>query len=57
MNENEIYRLADAICKQYDDQKTIGIAIEKVKDKYPEADLNILWAMWSAIDAYKDLNR
>ncbi len=34
---------------------TQGEAIEKVKDKFPECDLNILWAMWSTIDIYLDL--
>ena len=33
---------------------TQGEAVEKVKDKNPLANLNILWAMWAAIDAYVD---
>ena len=31
-------------------------AIDLVKKKFPEADSDILLAMWSAIDAYIDIN-
>ena len=33
---------------------TQGEAVKKVRDKNPLAGLNILWAMWAAIDAYVD---
>ena len=39
----------------YTETETQGKAVEKVKDKNPLADLNILWAMWAAIDAYADV--
>lgn len=35
---------------------TQGEAVEQVKKQYPNADINILWAMWYAIDAYVDKN-
>jgi len=48
--------LAYEMAKAYNDTKRQGEAVEKVKDKHPEADLSMLWAMWEAIDAYADLH-
>lgn len=52
MNKELTYELQRA----YRETSTQGEAIERVKDKYPDADLNILWWMWLAIDAYKDMS-
>lgn len=55
MAKREITELAYAMQEAYIKKKTQGEAIEQVKDKYPSADLNILWSMWAAIDAYVDI--
>ena len=53
---NEIRAMAYEIQSAYIENKTRGEAIDRVKEKLPHADLNILWAMWAAIDAYVDIN-
>ena len=60
LREGEIMRdeiprmatLAEWMRGAYGCNKTQGEAVEFVSDKCPSADLNILWAMWLAIDAY-----
>ena len=52
MNKNIAYEMQEA----YRSCKTQGEAVEKVKDKYPDADVNVLWMMWYAIDAYVDMS-
>jgi hypothetical protein len=44
------YQMVDA----YTQTETQGAALEEVKDAIPDADMNILLAMWCAIDAYVD---
>ena len=51
-----IQEIAYEMEKAYKTNKTQGEAVEDVKKAYPEADVNLLWAMWSAIDAYIDIN-
>ena len=48
--------LAYDMVTAYREKSTQGEAIEAVKDKHKDSDLNILWWMWSAIDAYSDIN-
>ena len=57
MNDRDLREIAYAIEESYREKKTQGEAIEFVKDNFPDADLNILWAMWYAIDAYVDVNK
>ena len=40
----------------YRNNKTQDTAVGQVKIKYTQADINILEAMWAAIDAYVDIN-
>ena len=54
-HQNEITALAYEMQAAYHNEKTQGAAIESVKKDSPYADLNILWAMWAAIDAYVDM--
>jgi hypothetical protein len=54
---NEITDIAYEMQEAYVKEKTQGAAIERVKDRFPNADLNTLWAMWAAIDAYVDINQ
>ena len=49
-------KIAYEMERAYKKYRTQGEAIESVKDKHPDTDLNILWAMWYAIDAYIDIN-
>jgi len=42
--------------RAYKKTRSQGEAVEKVRDEFPDIDLNILWAMWYAIDAYVDIN-
>jgi hypothetical protein len=53
-----IETLAYSIQAAYNDPniKTGSEVVEQVKDKYQSADINILWAMFAAIDAYVDAN-
>jgi hypothetical protein len=44
--------IAYEMVKAYGNYKTQGQAVEAVLGVHPNADLNILQAMWSAIDAY-----
>ena len=53
--QTEISEIAREMAKAYRWPTTKGAAVEKVKDKFPEADLNILWTVWEAIDAYVDM--
>lgn len=48
--------LAYAMAKAYDKTNAQGEAIELVKNDNPDADANILWGMWLAIDAYNDIH-
>jgi hypothetical protein len=57
MDRHDIAEIAYSMQEAYQIEKTQGEAIEKVKNKHPAADLNILWAMWAAIDAYVDINQ
>jgi hypothetical protein len=44
---------ASAIADEYDQCENLYEAMGRVKDhRCPDADLNILWGMWLAIDAY-----
>ena len=51
-----IQDIAYAMEEAYRKFKTQGEAVEYVMDKYPDTDVNILWAMWYAIDACTDIN-
>lgn len=48
--------LAYAMEAAYRNNKTQDTAVGQVKIKYTQADINILEAMWAAIDAYVDIN-
>ena len=48
--------LADAMTTAYMTKKTQGEAVKYIKAAYRNADINILCAMWSAIDAYVKIN-
>ena len=54
---DEIRKLAYDMEQAYATMKTQGEAVEWVKDRNSTADLNILWAMWWAIDVYVDMHR
>lgn len=56
MNNDELVKLAYSMEQAYMQRKTQGEAIEQVRDEHTGADLEILWAMWAAIDAYVDVN-
>lgn len=55
VDKKERQEIAYTMQEAYKKTKTQGNAVEKVKDKYPKTDLNILWAMWQAIDAYIEI--
>ena len=47
----DLQKLSGQMVDAYNSANSQGEAVEAVKDKNPEADLNILWAMWYAVDA------
>jgi hypothetical protein len=53
---SDVYGLAYQMEEAYKNTKSRGAAIVFVKDRNEDADLNILNAMWLAIDAYIDKN-
>ena len=53
---DEYEKIAYAMQKAYRQTKTQGEAVERVKDEFPNANVEILWHMWQAIDAYVDIN-
>lgn len=55
MSQSEMSFLAYEMQEAYTNFNTQGEAVGYVKQKNETADLNILWAMWMAIDAYKDM--
>jgi len=48
--------LAYAMVRAYQKTKTQGSAVELVKKKFADANLDVMYGMWAAIDAYKDIN-
>jgi hypothetical protein len=56
MDRREMTEIAYDMQEAYQKQKTQGEAIEVVVNKHSSIDINILWAMWVAIDAYVDIN-
>ena len=56
MKRIEIIEMSYDMVKAYEKNETQGEAVEYIKNRYPTVDLNILWAMWMAIDAYVDQN-
>ena len=57
MNTLELRSISCEMARAYDNKDTQGEAVEYVKDKFPGADVNLLWAMWTAIDAYQYIKR
>lgn len=56
MDNKEIEEIAREMSEAYIDNDMMGNATKKVKDKFPTASLDMLRAMWKAIDAYVDVN-
>ena len=54
MDSKEVSKVAYEMVKAYRKHATQGGAIEAVKDKNPQFDLDLLWAMWVVLDAYSD---
>ena len=55
MDRTDIEALAYHMAVAYNKTTTQGAAVEMVFDKNKDADVNILWAMWLAIDAHCDI--
>lgn len=53
MAVNSTDDLADEVAEAYESKGNIGEAIELVRKILPEADLNMAWGMWMAIDYYE----
>lgn len=50
-----IEELAKAMYKAFHATHSVGRAVERVRESYPYADTNILWAMWYAIEAQLEM--
>ena len=51
MPRAELNSMYNDMVYAYDYFDTQGTAVEYVKDRHQDADLNILWAMWLTLDA------
>lgn len=55
MDNTEVSTLAYEMEKAYRTTTTRSEAIDQVRDKSPKANLEVLLAMWAAIDAWVDI--
>lgn len=55
MSQSEVSFLAYEMQEAYTKFSTQGEAVGYVKERNETASLDLLWGMWSAIEAYRDM--